>query len=361
MPKVVETLHLPPQKIDVEIAVGEGLWKTDLVHACQSQGASQIAIIADTAIASTLGQELATHLDALLLPFTGGETAKTRESKEKFEDELMRRKFGRDTLLIGLGGGVVTDFTAFLASTYMRGVPLILVPTTLLAMVDASIGGKTGVDTPYGKNLIGTIYHPSHIFIDPSLLSSLPEPEWTYGLSEILKCGLIASPSIWSLLENNPSHWKKSLHELLLPSIRVKKWVVENDPHETLGLRRILNFGHTIGHALEMLSGFKMAHGEAVAIGCIAESCLSHRLGLISQHDLSRIKALFQKFPFSLKLPKPFSLPAMLDAMKIDKKAKKEEARFVLIDQIGHAAPFEGEYCRTVPDSLLEAVIREDL
>jgi 3-dehydroquinate synthase len=110
-----------------------------------------------------------------------------------------------------------------------------------------------------------------------------------------------------------------------------------------------------------MLSGFKMAHGEAVAIGCVAESCLSHRLGYLSQDDLSRIKALFQKFPFSLKLPKPFSLPAMLDAMKIDKKAKKEEARFVLIDQIGHAAPFEGEYCRTVPDSLLEAVIQEDL
>ncbi len=181
-----------------EIAIGEGIWKADLVQACSSKDVGRIAIIADEAIAPTYGKDLGHRLNALLLPFTGGEAAKTRESKQTFEDELMRRKFGRDTLLIGLGGGVVTDFTAFLASTYMRGVPLILVPTTLLAMVDASIGGKAGVDTPYGKNLIGSMYHPSHIFIDPSFLSSLPNQEWIHGLSEILKYGLIADPSIWS-------------------------------------------------------------------------------------------------------------------------------------------------------------------
>jgi len=360
MSKTVVTLDLPPLKTQVEIAIGKGLLKSDLSKICRS-GGCQIAIVADSNIASTYGKLVEEMTGGCILPLVGGEEAKTRQSKQKFEDELLRRKFGRDTLLIGLGGGVVTDFTAFLASTYMRGVPFILVPTTLLAMVDAAIGGKCGVDTPFGKNLIGAIYHPSHILIDPALLASLPDPEWTHGLAEILKYGLIADPSIWELLERDPLHWKQSLSSLLLSSIRVKKNVVEQDPLETIGPRRILNFGHTIAHALEALSQFKMPHGEAVAIGCIAESCLSHRLGYLSKEDFSRIKTLFRKFSFSFKLPKAFALEPMIDAMVIDKKAKGREPRFVLIDRIGHALPFEGDYCRTVPAAELKALIQEEL
>ena len=360
MSNTVEELVIPSQNTRVEIAIGEGLLQTGIAGVCKSFGC-RIAIIADGAIASSYGKRLAEMTQGDLLPFTGGEEAKTRESKQKFEDELLKRKFGRETLLIGLGGGVVTDFTAFLASTYMRGVRLILVPTTLLAMVDAAIGGKSGVDTPFGKNLIGTIYHPSHIFIDPALLSSLPEQEWIHGLAEILKYGLIADPSIWELLEKDPLHWKQSLHKLLLSSIRVKKNVVEQDPQERIGLRRTVNFGHTIAHALEFLSHYKMPHGEAVAIGCIAESSLSHRLGYLSQEDLHRIKALFRKFPFSFKLPDQFALKPMLEAMQLDKKSKAKDPRFVLIDRIGHTLPFDGAYCRTAPPAELEWLIRNGL
>ncbi len=356
MLKAVETLKIPSQKIEVEIVIGAYVLKS-----LPQSKILRTAVITDAAIASTYGKKVAQLSGGELFSYSGGEEAKTRGTKQKFEDELLQRKFGRDTLLIGVGGGVVTDFTAFLAATYMRGVPLILIPTTLLGMVDAAIGGKCGVDTPFGKNLIGAIYHPSHIFIDPTLLSSLPEQEWTHGLAEILKYGLIADPSIWELLEKDPPNWKKSLPSLLLSSIRVKKNVVEKDPREALGLRRIVNFGHTVAHALEMISHYKMPHGEAVAIGCLAESSLSHRLGYLSQHDLTRIKTLFRKFPFSFKLPPQFAVKAWLEAMQIDKKAKAGEARFVLIDQIGHAVPFDGEYCRTVPIQELETLVQEAL
>ena len=213
----------------------------------------------------------------------------------------------------------------------------------------------------FGKNLIGAFYPPTHIFIDVSFLSSLPEQEWTNGLAEILKYGLISDLSIWELIEQDPIHWKTSLDQLLLSSIQVKKKIVEQDPFERIGPRRILNFGHTIGHALEMLSCFKMPHGEAVAIGCLAESCLSHRLGYLSQDQYSRIKTLFRKFPFSFKIPKQFALKPMLDAMQIDKKSKVREPRFVLIDRIGCALPFDGEYCRTAPLAILESLIHEEL
>jgi len=345
MLKAVETLSIPHQPEQVKIVIGEKA--LDSLPEARALFSGRVAIVADQAIASTHGKKIQEMAQGELFPFAGGEAAKTRETKQKFEDALLQKGFGRDTLLIGVGGGVVTDFTAFLASTYMRGVPLILIPTTLLGMVDAAIGGKSAVDTPFGKNLIGTVYQPTHIFIAPPLLATLPEPEWTCGLSEILKYGLIADPAIWELLEKDPAHWKKALVPLILSSVQAKKRVVEQDPFEK-GLRRILNFGHTIAHALETVSGFKMPHGEAVAIGCVAESVLSHRLGFLKQHDLARIKALFRKFPFSFKLPK---LDRLKEAMRIDKKAKGGEPRFVLIDRIGHPLPFDGEYCRTVPET----------
>lgn len=353
----VLTLTLPLPQPRVEIVIGENLLKEKkLLEACRSFP-GRIAIIADAAIGATYGQMLQDALHAELLLFTGGEKSKTRETKQKFEDELLNRKFGRDTLLIALGGGVTTDFTAFLASTYMRGVPLILMPTTLLAMVDAAIGGKTGVDTPFGKNLIGSFYQPKAIYVDLSLLSSLPEQEWTCGLSEILKYGLIGDLAIWRQLEDHPSDWKSRLHFLVLASIRVKKRVVEEDPLEEKGLRRKLNFGHTVAHALELLSQYELSHGEAVAIGLLAESWLSHRLGYLPASELVRIEQLFRKFPFAFKLPRQFQESSFLDAIQMDKKSKQGQARFVLIGQIGQPIAFEGAYCRPVERAVLTELI----
>ncbi|MBX7066394.1 MAG: 3-dehydroquinate synthase [Parachlamydiales bacterium] len=272
---------------------------------------------------------------------------KTREAKAALEDELFKRKAGRDTTIIGMGGGVLTDLVAFTASTYMRGVPLVLIPTTLLGMVDAAIGGKTGIDTPFGKNLIGTFYLPKAIFIEPKFLKTLPEMEMKNGLSEILKYGLIGDRKIWE----KAKHWKEELPNLIRSSIECKCKVVEADFEEKTGVRRILNFGHTAGHALELLSEYQIPHGQAVALGCMAESYLSHILGYLSKADLETILAQYRKLGYAFS---EFDPERFWHAISMDKKGA---ARFVLIDQIGRALPFDGEYCKAVERKEIDRMI----
>jgi 3-dehydroquinate synthase len=264
---------------------------------------------------------------------------KTRETKQQLEDELFKRKMGRDTTLIALGGGTTTDLIGFLASTYMRGVPVIYIPTTLLAMVDAAIGGKTGVDTPFGKNTIGTFYTPKAILIEPSFLQTLSPLEWKNGLAEILKYGLIDDETLFAAPQDYAS--------IIPRCIAIKEKIVKLDPQEK-GLRRILNFGHTIGHALETQDN--IPHGLAVAVGCVAESYLSHILGYLSAADFARIRALYKQLDYPLR--------PLHSLSTLDKKAKNGEIRFVLIDRIGHALEFNGEYCSTVPKSALDDLIR---
>lgn len=288
--------------------------------------------------------------DLLGYPCIAIPNQKTRLAKEELEDELFKHKLARDDLLIAIGGGTLTDLVAFTASTYMRGISLILIPTTLLSMVDAAIGGKTGIDTPYGKNLIGTFYLPDAIFIDVEFLKTVPAKELRNGLSEILKYGLILDPLIWEQAKN----WEANLLRLIQASVQSKCKVVEADFEEKTGLRRILNFGHTVGHALEFLSHYQMSHGEAVALGCMAESYLSHILGYLSKDNLDEILKTYNHlcYPF-----KQMDFSKLVDAMNRDKKGKMGEARFVLIDQIGRAIHFDGEYCRTVPKEKIEEMI----
>lgn len=307
------------------------------------------AILADAQIAQTYGAAIQKALGYELIPVPSGEKHKTRETKQALEDELLKRKLGRDTVIVGIGGGVTTDMVGFVASTYMRGVPLILIPTTLLGMVDAAIGGKTGVDTPFGKNTVGSFYLPKAIFIEVDWLKTLPEKEMKNGLSEILKYGLIDNQAIW----DQCNHWKTELKPLIHASIACKIKIVEQDFEET-GLRRILNFGHTMGHALELLSHFQMAHGEAVALGCMAESYLSHLLGYLSAAALEQILSLYQKLGYAFKR---VDSKAFLEALAMDKKSKGGEPRFVLIDRIGHCVPFDGAYCRPVEKEVLDKMI----
>lgn len=301
-------------------------------------------VIADENIAASHGAALQKTLEGELIAIRA---EKSRAAKEALEDALFKRKARRETLLVALGGGVLTDLVAFTASTYMRGVPLVLIPTTLLGMVDAAIGGKTGIDTPYGKNLIGTFYLPKAIFIEVAFLKTLSEAELKNGLSEILKYGLIEDAKIWQ----GAAHWKKELPALIRASIQCKCKVVEADFEEKTGLRRILNFGHTVAHALELLSHYQMPHGEAVALGCMAESYVSHRLGYLPKRDLDEIVSLYRNLGYSFPKHDP---QAFLKAIAMDKKGKD---RFVLIDRIGHAIPFDGEYCRAVPRSEIEQMI----
>ena len=308
------------------------------------------AILADSKVAKTHGASIQKALGYELIEVPSGEKYKTRETKQALEDELFRRKLGKDSLLVAVGGGVTTDLVGFLASTYMRGAPLVLIPTTLLAMVDAAIGGKTGVNTSFGKNLVGSFYLPKAVIIDLSLIKSLPEKEMKNGLSEILKYGLIEDAAIWKKCE----HWKSELEFLIRSSITCKMNVVSQDFEEKTGLRRILNFGHTVGHALELMSDFEMPHGEAVALGCMAESYLSHLLGYLSKETLESILHLYRKLGYSFR---KFDRNAFHEAMTLDKKSKEGSPRFVLIDRIGHCVPFDGAYCTPVKKSELDKLV----
>jgi 3-dehydroquinate synthase len=331
---------LPPSKTDIYFGMDH---LVQFCHAISKRG----VLLADGAIAKTHGALIQKALGYELISVP---SRKTREAKQTLEDELLKRKLGRDTVIVGMGGGATTDLVAFIASTYMRGIPLVLIPTTLLGMVDASIGGKTGVDTPFGKNLIGTFYLPKAIFIEPELLKSLPEKEMKNGLSEILKYGLIEDASIWEKC----ARWKEEIFFLVHSSISCKVKIVGQDFEEKTGLRRILNFGHTVGHALELLSHYEMAHGEAVALGCMAESYLSHLLGYLSAHELEKILSLYRKLGYAFK---KFDTKPFLEALSMDKKGKEGSFRFVLIDRIGHCVPFDGEYCRDVPRKELDQLI----
>ncbi len=338
----MERLILSPAITSPKTEIYFGL--DQLVPTCQGK---QGAIVVDQSIAKIHGLVIqkAIGFELIAIP-----NQKTREAKQALEDELFKCKMGKDSILIGMGGGALTDLVGFTASTYMRGVSLILIPTTLLAMVDAAIGGKTGIDTPFGKNLIGTFYLPKAIFIDTDLLKTLPEIELKNGLSEILKIGLVADPHIWEMA----THWQQKLVSLIRATILAKCKIVEADFEEKTGLRRILNFGHTVGHALELLSDYQMPHGEAVALGCMAESYLSHLLGYLSKKDFETILILYEKLGYSFK---KIDLTSLIDAMNRDKKGKMGKARFVLIDRMGHAVPFDGEYCREAPQRAIDQMI----
>jgi 3-dehydroquinate synthetase len=216
-------------------------------------------------------------------------------------------------------------------------------------MVDASIGGKTGIDTPHGKNLIGSYYPAKAIISDLDTLESLPETEWRNGLAEILKAALIADSSLWPLCD---SEWRSRLVSIAELAIRVKISAIETDPLEK-GRRRILNFGHTVAHALEAAAQYRIAHGEAVAIGLMAESYLSMRLGLLQKNFFQEITAKIEASGFALRMPPSYDRTRFFDAMAYDKKTAKGALRFTLIEQIGQAANFNGEYCSPVPVELV--------
>lgn len=296
------------------------------------------AILADQKVSGLYGKALAEQLGADLIAIGRGESVKTLQTVERLVDELAKRGFGRDCTLVALGGGATTDLVGFIASIYMRGVDLILVPTTLLAMVDAAIGGKTAVNTHLAKNLIGTFYPPRAILRDFKALQTLPEKEWQNGVAEIEKLGLVWDSSLWR---------EKVGKDLIEKAAKAKMEVVDRDPTEK-SVRRILNFGHTIGHGLEAVANFEMAHGEAVAIGCHVESFLSRELGYLEKRAFDEIDERYSKR--KLQLPKGYSREIMLQCMRSDKKRGSGSIRFVCIDAIGHALEFNGEYCRPVSD-----------
>jgi 3-dehydroquinate synthase len=283
-----------------------------------------------------------------------GEEHKTIEGASRLYDSLLKSNIERSTPILALGGGVIGDTAGFVAATILRGVPLVQIPTTLLAMVDASVGGKTGVNHPVGKNLIGAFHQPIAVLIDPTVLKSLSPRELRSGLAECIKHDIIRDADGFSNLEKNIpralSLDMDYLTDLIAHNVAIKARVVEADPFEK-GERAHLNFGHTFGHAIENVSHYSYAHGECVALGMIAAARLAASRNMLDQNSIDRIVALIKKagLPASgLKL----SIDEVLKAMLFDKKVKSGKIRFILPDRIGHVV---------IQDDIPEPLVRQAL
>jgi len=274
-----------------------------------------------------------------------GEASKTRDWWAELSDALLERGFGRDSAIVALGGGVIGDLAGFVAATYLRGIPCLQAPTTLLAMLDASVGGKTGVDTPHGKNLIGAFHPPVAVVADPQLLRSLPEREYRAGLAEAVKHGLIADQDYFAWLgteaERIAAREAGTLAQLVRRSVEIKAAVVAEDEREA-GRRAVLNAGHTVAHALEHASDYTLPHGEAVALGLVAECRLAEALG-IARSGLARdVGVLLTRLGLPERPARPLPRDRVLAAMTTDKKNRGGTVRFALARDVGAMSPGEG-------------------
>ncbi len=300
-------------------------------------------------------------IDVLTIP--AGESSKTREMWGRLTDQMLAAGHGRDSAIIALGGGVVGDLAGFVAATFMRGIPVVQIPTTLLAMIDASIGGKTAIDTPAGKNLVGAFHHPKGVLIDPQVLITLPLRELCSGFAEAIKHGAIADEAYFeavgqSLPELRSTGGSKSdrMRSLIVHSAEIKADIVSRDERES-GLRKILNFGHTIGHAVESATGYSLLHGEAVAIGMSLESTLAEEMGLAETGTAGRITRILQLAGLPTALPPNCDKGAILDAMRSDKKGRSGRIRFSLPLRIGAMAGADTGWTVSVDDDQLREVL----
>jgi 3-dehydroquinate synthase len=248
--------------------------------------------------------------------------------------EFLQAKLERGSTVIALGGGVVGDLAGFAAATYLRGVPWIVVPTSLLAMVDSSLGGKTGIDLPQGKNLVGAFHPPRLVWVDPQVLDTLPEVEFQSGLAEVVKAGIIDDPHLFSLCAQGWETVNQQRDQLVNRAIAVKIGVIESDPYEK-GRRAILNLGHTIGHALELVSHFRLSHGQAVAIGMVVETYLAEGIGLAQTGLAERIENVLKNLGLPWQVPDDLEIDFIIETMHFDKKRHRDSLRFALPVQLG--------------------------
>lgn len=340
------------------IHIGEGAFEESLkTFGRIAAGGRKIFCVADNAVLKAHPHtEAALKKTACLIPIFGGERTKCFEKLAEICSLLARAGADRKSVLAAFGGGVVGDLSGFAAAVYMRGIEFYQIPTTLLAMVDSSVGGKTGINIAEGKNLVGAFHQPSGVFADTSFLSTLPQREFAAGMAEVIKCAVLGDAKMFDFLESLEaplSPRDANLSEAVRLSCKLKAEVVAADECETSseGGRALLNLGHTFGHAIENCAGYgNYLHGEAVAMGIIMAAMLSKKLGLINSSDLQRIENVILKNRLPVRLREPLDIGAMLAAMSHDKKSACGKLKFVLIKSIGKTftAPADGKLVREV-------------
>ena len=356
----VRTIALPTYEVTVTPGALD-----HVARIAGATGAHRHAVITDDNVGPLYAARVRDSVGAartIVLTVPAGEAHKTRETWARLTDELLSAGFGRDSLIIALGGGVVGDVAGFVAATYMRGIPYIQVPTTLLAMVDASIGGKTGVDTPAGKNLVGAFHQPVAVVADPSVLATLPRAHLRAGFAEVIKHGAIADEAYLDravaaaadLGALDPTG--DSMVDLVSRSIEIKADVVRRDEREG-GLRKILNFGHTIGHAVELLSNYSMLHGDAIAVGMAYESLLAERCGVAATGTADRIHRALDTAGFDRRRSASMSPDQIVAATHGDKKARAGRVEYALPSRVGAMAGGANGWSIAVDDELVRTVL----
>ena len=352
----VSTCHTLPYPVHV----GHGLLGALPTLVPALQRAHRIAVISDDVVAPLHAGRVAATLGedrSLLIALPPGEAQKTRETWAHITDALLDARFGRDSLLIALGGGVVGDLTGFVAATYLRGIPFVQVPTTLLAMVDASIGGKTGVDTPHGKNLVGAFHPPVAVVADLDTLRTLPPHELVNGLAEALKHGVIRDAAYFAQVAGTDladADWQS----IVAGSVTIKTAVVAADEREG-GLRKILNFGHTIGHAVEQLMAFTVPHGACVAYGMLVEARIAVALGLCDAALVPQLHAAIERFGLPVTRPAMLGATDIVDATTGDKKTRGGVVEYALPAALGAMAGAERGYGIPVPREAALAALHD--
>ncbi len=346
-PALTLTVELGPRSYPIEITSGAlaAALGPRLRAACPR--ARHAAVITDSNVAPLYAQPAleslrAAGLSASLFAIPAGETSKSLAVLSSIYDHLLENRLSRQDALVALGGGVVGDLAGFAAATILRGVDFAQIPTSLVAMVDSSVGGKTGVNHPLGKNLIGAFWQPRLVFVDTAALRTLPRAEFVAGMGEVIKHGVIRDAAYFEFLEESLDRIlalePAALARVVEGSCRIKAAIVAEDERETRGLRAILNFGHTIGHALEAVAGYgALRHGEAVAIGMEAAGWIALRRGRWTAAERERVSRLIERAGLPRRPPAGASREAILEAMALDKKVKDGRVRFVLPARIGHA------------------------
>ncbi|MCC8152229.1 MAG: 3-dehydroquinate synthase [Lachnospiraceae bacterium] len=329
-------------------------------------GIRKFAVITDTNVAPLYAAPVVEKLQesgyqAELFTFEAGEKSKTRETKAVLEDAMLAAGYRRDCCIIAVGGGVVTDLAGFVAGTYGRGVPFINYATTLLAAADASVGGKTAVDTPLATNLIGLFNQPEKVYLDLASWRTLPKREIRSGLAETIKHACMADEAFFDYLEEHLDAIlrleQESCEHMAQKNCQIKYHVVMQDERES-GLREILNLGHTVGRAIETVSGYRLLHGEAVSIGLVAEAHLARQLGYLSDADVDRMTALLKRVGLPVQIPDYIDREELVRKLYTDKKVRDGKLRFVVQKKIGEIVCFGvNVYATPVTENLARDII----